>query len=162
MATYTSKARLPSQGKTVCDFRPLTLGSMQIFGTRGPMVPKIGIHFNTRNPVCSYCPARETNWHTNVLNIFFCSLDMFLQKTYKAWPPNSTFLGVKIDIQNLWYPIFGTRGKYRTCTSWARRVRFSVRNRTSFCFLRLPQYNRLAALGHKSKCWLFMFTSKWE
>ena len=112
MATYTSKARLPSQGKTVCDFRPLTLGSMQIFGTREPMVPKIGIHFNTRNPVCSYCPARETNWHTNVLNIFFCSLDMLLQKTYKAWPPNSTFLGVKIDIQNLWYPIFGTRGKY--------------------------------------------------
>ena len=34
---------------------------------------------------------------------------MFVQKTYKAWPPN---LVVKIDIQNLWYPIFGTRGKY--------------------------------------------------
>lgn len=99
-------------GETVWDFRPLPLGSMQIFGTPGPMVPKIGIHFMPRNPVCSYCPPRETNWHPNLPNIFFCSLNIFLQKTYKAWSPNITFLMVKIYNQNLWYPIFGTRGKY--------------------------------------------------
>ena len=144
MATYTSKARLPSQGKTVCDFRPLTLGSMQIFGTREPMVPKIGIHFIPRNPACSYCPARETNWHPNVPNIFFCSLDMFLQKTYKAWPPNSTFLVVKIDIQNLWYPIFGTRGKYGVnCTcrrplTIAKYIAWRVRSRE----LNMPNHER--------------------
>ena len=79
MATYTSKARLPSQGKTVCDFRPLTLGSMQIFGTevleiqwyqtrRGWCVrypPP-----NARNR-CASCQLTTTvlNWHPSV----FCT-----------------------------------------------------------------------------------------
>ena len=108
MATYTSKARLLSQGKTVCDFCTLMLRLMQIFGTQEPMIPKIGIHFIPSNPVCLYCPARKTNWHLNIPNIFLCSLDMFIQNTYKTWPPNSTFLLVKIYVTQSLIP----EGKY--------------------------------------------------